>query len=91
VQIGGVMLCIVSLYLVLWRRYPGLWVLGPGSLIALCVTFGLLFKRLQDEKGMDVAMSLWPGLGLWMLLGGAALLTLAAFLGPRRKRYEYHA
>lgn len=90
VQIGGVLLCLVSLFVVLTKRYRGLWVLGPGSLIALIVTFALLYTRLNEERGFEIAKTLRPGNGLLMLLGAAALLTLAAMLGPRRKRYEYN-
>jgi len=90
VQSGGVLLGLVALGLVLTRRYAGLWVLGPGSLIALLLAFGLLFARATEEHGIEKAMLLRPGTGLLILLGGAILLTLAVFLSPRRKRYEYN-
>lgn len=90
VQSGGVLLGLVALGLVLTRRYAGLWVLGPGSLIALLLAYGLLFARATEEHGIEKAMLLRPGTGLLILLGGAVLLTLAVFLSPRRKRYEYN-
>jgi hypothetical protein len=90
VQSGGIMLCIVALFVVVTKRYGGLWVLGPGTLLAFLAVFGVFFARIQEERGFEVAKSLRPGMGLLLLLGGAALLTLAALCGPRRKRYEYH-
>lgn len=89
VQSGGILLGLVSLGLVLTRRYAGLWILGPGSLMSLLAAYGLLFARATEEHGIEKAMLLRPGQGLLILLGGGFLLTLSVLLSPRRKRYEY--
>ncbi|MCS6978091.1 MAG: hypothetical protein NZM31_13940 [Gemmatales bacterium] len=89
VQSGGILLGLVALGLIVTRRYAGLWVLGPGSLLSFLAAYGLLYARAVEEHGMEKAMLLRPGYGFLILLGGALLLTLAVIVSPRRKRYEY--
>ena len=89
VQSGGVLLGLVACGLIVTRRYAGLWVLGPGSLLALLLAFFLLFARIAEEHGVEKAMLLRPGTGLLLLFGASLLLTVAVLLRPRPRRYEY--